>query len=56
MYSYNNGRIEEINNKIKVWNRVAYGYRYFYSFKKRIILHFKWRSIIQSKKSSSLAA
>ncbi|MEJ8777246.1 transposase, partial [Pseudogracilibacillus sp. ICA-222130] len=56
IYPYNNGRIEGINNKIKVWNRVTYGYRYFHHFKKRIILHFKWRSIIQSKKSSPLRA
>jgi len=55
MYSYNNGRIEEINYKIKVWNRVTYGYRYFHHYKKKIILHFKWRSIIQSNKSSSPA-
>src|SRR5699024_5063271 len=56
LYSYNDGRIEGINNKIKVLNRVAYGYRNFRNFKKRIILHFEWRTIIQSKKSSSLAA
>jgi len=56
IYPYNNGRIEGINNKIKVLNRVAYGYRNFHNFKKRIILHFKWRSIIQSKKSSPLTA
>src|SRR5699024_8355020 len=56
VYSYNNGRIEWHNNKIKVLNRVAYGYRNFHNFKKRIILHFKWKSIIQSKKSSPLAA
>ena len=56
IYPYNNGRIEGINNKIKVLNRVAYGYRNFHHFKNRIILHFKLKSIIQSKKSSSLAA
>src|SRR5699024_12000571 len=56
IYPYNNGRIEGINNKIKVLNRVAYGYRNFYHFKNRIILHFKLKSIIQNKKSSSLAA
>ena len=38
---YNNGRIEGINNKIKVLNRVAYGYRNFQNYKNRIILHFK---------------
>src|SRR5699024_9623967 len=26
IYPYNNGRIEGINNKIKVLNRIAYGY------------------------------
>src|SRR5699024_6458831 len=31
-YPYNNGRIEGINNKIKVLNRVAYGYRNFHNF------------------------
>lgn len=41
IYPYNNGRIEGINNKIKVLNRVAYGYRNFMNYKKRIILHFK---------------
>ena len=45
IYSYNNGRIEGINNKIKVLNKVAYGYRNFYNYKNRIILHFKFRSI-----------
>src|SRR5690625_3702972 len=40
MYSYNDDRIDGINNKIKVWNRVEYGYRNFHNFKKRIILHF----------------
>lgn len=39
-YPYNNGRIEGINNKIKVLNRVAYGYRNFLNYKNRIILHF----------------
>ncbi|WP_371261632.1 transposase [Alkalibacterium sp. 20] len=39
-YPYNNGRIEGINNKIKVLNRVAYGYRNFINYKNRIILHF----------------
>src|SRR5699024_11212638 len=37
IYPYNNGRIEGINNKIKVLNRVAYGYRNFHHFKNRII-------------------
>src|SRR5699024_10732298 len=56
VYSYHNGRIEEINNNIKVVNRDAYGYLNYHNFKKRIILHFKLRSIIQSKKSSSPVA
>ena len=41
IYPYNNGRIEGINNKIKVLNRVSYGYRNFQNYKKRILLHFK---------------
>ena len=44
-YSYNNGRIEGINNKIKVLNRVAYGYRNFKNYKDRIILHFNLKAI-----------
>src|SRR5690625_6033426 len=43
IYPYNNGRIEGINNKIKVLNRVAYGYRSFTNFKNRIMLHFKFK-------------
>ena len=39
-YKYTNGKIEGINNKIKVLNRVAYGYRNFINYKNRIILHF----------------
>src|SRR5699024_759810 len=56
IYPYNNSRIEGINNMILVLNRVAYSYRNFHHFKNRIILHFKLKSIIQNKKSSSLAA
>ena len=48
-YPYSNGRIEGINNKIKVLNRVAYGYRNFNNFKNRILLHFKLRDIINQK-------
>src|SRR5690625_1675759 len=44
-YPYNNGRVEGINNKIKVLNRVAYGYRNFSHFKKRILIHFKMKSL-----------
>lgn len=32
-YPFNNGRIEGINNKIKVLNRIAYGYRNFQNYK-----------------------
>src|SRR5690625_1109821 len=42
-YPYNNGRVEGINNKIKVLNRVAYGYRKFSHFKKIILIHFKMK-------------
>jgi len=45
IYPYNNGRIEGINNKIKVLNRVAYGYKNFTNFKNRILLHFKFKPI-----------
>ena len=45
MYPYNNGRIECINNKIKVLNRVAYGYRNFTNYKNRIMIHFKLKPI-----------
>ena len=36
--------IEGINNKIKVLNRVAYGYRNFSHYKKRIMIHFKFKA------------
>ena len=51
-YPYSNGRIEGINNKIKVLNRVAYGYRNFNNFKDRIMLHFKLKSIVNERKES----
>ncbi len=35
---YSNGFIEGLNNKIKVIKRIAYGYRNFLNFKKRIYL------------------
>src|SRR5699024_2488318 len=35
IYPYNSGRIEGINNKIEVVNRVAYGYRSSHRFKNR---------------------
>lgn len=33
-----NGRIDGLNNKIKVLKRIAYGYRYFQNFRTRILL------------------
>jgi len=45
IYPYNNGRIEGINNKIKVLNRIAYGYRNFNHYRKRIIIHFLLKPI-----------
>ena len=45
IHIYNNGRIEGINNKIKILRKVAYGYCNFYNFKKRIMIHFKYKSI-----------
>ena len=56
LYPYNNGRIEGINNKIKVLNRVAYGYRNFNNFKNRILLHFKLRAVINQKDISHSVA
>jgi len=44
IYSFNNGRIEGINNKIKVLNRVAYGYRNFSHYKKHIMIHIKFKT------------
>jgi len=41
LFPYNNGRIEGINNKIKVLNRVAYGYKNFENYRNRIYLHFQ---------------
>ena len=37
--SFNNGFIECMNNKVKLVKRNAYGYRYFYNLRKRILLH-----------------
>jgi len=51
IYPYNNGRIEGINNKIKVLNRVAYGYRNFTNYKDRIMLHFKLKSVETTSKT-----
>lgn len=56
LYPYNNGRIEGINNKIKVLNRVSYGYRNFSNFKNRIMLHFKLRAVINRKEPLSHVA
>lgn len=41
IYPFNNGRIEGINNKIKVLNRVAYGYQNFNNYRNRIFIHFR---------------
>ena len=45
IYPFSNGRIEGINNKIKVLNRVAYGYRNFINYKNRILIHFKMKPV-----------
>ena len=47
IFPFNNGRIEGINNKIKVLNRIAYGYRNFTNYKNRIMLHFKFKPVVQ---------
>ncbi|WP_172207377.1 transposase, partial [Lactococcus hodotermopsidis] len=36
--NYSNGCLEGMNNKIKEIKRVAYGFRRFKNFKKRILL------------------
>lgn len=43
--NYNNGKIEGINNKIKVIKRVSYGYRSFDNFGLRIFLCFYHKKI-----------
>ena len=48
-YPYSNGKIEGTNNKIKVLNRVAYGYRNFSNYKNRIILHFNMKPKVKKK-------
>lgn len=47
-FSYNNERIEVINNKIKVLNQVAYSYRNFENYRDRINLHFALKRANQS--------
>lgn len=37
-HSYSNGKLEGINNLIKVIKRIAFGYRLFHNFKARILL------------------
>lgn len=49
LFPFNNGRIEGINNKIKMLNRIAYGYRNFKNYKNRILLHFKLKPIVDKK-------
>lgn len=50
-YPYSNGKIEGINNKIKVLSRVAYGYRNFSNYKSRILLHFNMKPKVDKIKS-----
>ncbi|MEG0811471.1 MAG: transposase, partial [Eubacterium sp.] len=38
IYPYHNGRIEGINNKIKVIKRIAFGYKSFLHFRNRILI------------------
>lgn len=57
IYPYSNGKIEGINNKIKVLNRVAYGSRNFTNYKNRILLHFNQKpQHEQNEKTLSTAA
>ncbi|MDR0921101.1 MAG: transposase, partial [Lactobacillales bacterium] len=39
-YKYSNGPLECFNNHIKVIKRIAYGYRNYMNFKKRIMIVF----------------
>ncbi|GEK35604.1 hypothetical protein KSI01_31370 [Kurthia sibirica] len=41
IYPFSNGKIEGIHNKIKVLNRIAYGYQNFNHYRQRIFMHFK---------------
>ena len=41
--------MEGNNNKIKVLNRVAYGYRNFRNYRKRILLHFKLKPSVKQR-------
>ena len=54
VYKYSNGKIEGINNKIKVLNRVAYGYRNFANYKNRILLHFNMKPATNKQKEKTL--
>lgn len=44
--NYNNGKIEGINNKIKIIKRVSYGYRSFDNFRLRIFLCFYHKKMV----------
>ena len=39
-YPYNNGPIEQTNNKIKVLKRISFGYRSFFKFKTKILISY----------------
>nr|WP_200795847.1 transposase [Halolactibacillus halophilus] len=49
-----NGRTEGINNKIKVLNRGAYGYRNFKHYNNRILLHFAYKLVEPQKKKHKI--
>lgn len=55
-YPYSNGRIEGNHNKIKVLNRVAYGYRNLGNYIDRIVLNFNLRSTPKNHKNESQLA
>ena len=40
--SFNNGFVECMNNQVKLVKRNAFGYRYFYNFRKRALLYLKF--------------
>src|SRR5690625_3572558 len=56
IYTYNNGRIEGSNKKIKIINHIEYKYTKFNYKKNRIILHLKLKPIVQYMKKKHCEA
>jgi transposase len=49
MHKYSNGPMECFNNHIKVLKRIAYGYRNYMNFKKRIMIVFGDQPMVTKK-------